>query len=77
MRVDGVTYSFLGNVVSNLVNGTVNMTSVGINPAHTSFSGQAGPMQIDLDFINPIEVRSHSSVTFDVYICNIYSPEIG
>jgi hypothetical protein len=71
VRVDNVTYSLLGSVVSNLINSTVNMTSVGIDPAQTSLSGRAGPMQINLTFSNPIEVRSHSSVTLNVYICNI------
>jgi hypothetical protein len=77
VRVDGLTYSFLGNVASNLVNGTVNSTSLAIGPARTVVFGQAGPMQVNLTFFNPIEVRSHSSVTFDVHICNIYSPKIG
>jgi hypothetical protein len=71
VRVDGLTYSFLGNVESDLVNGTVNSSSVGFGPANTFLSGLAGPMQVHLTFSNPIEVRSHSSVTFDVYICNI------
>ena len=71
MRVDNVTYSVLGSVVSNLVNGTVNLKSVRFGPAGTSLGGQAGPMQVELTFLNPIEVRSHSSVTFNVYICNI------
>ena len=71
VRVDNVTYSVLGSVVSNLVNGTVNLKSVRFGPAGTSLGGQAGPMQVELTFLNPIEVRSHSSVTFNVYICNI------
>jgi hypothetical protein len=77
VRVDGLTYSFLGSVASNLVNGTVNRTSVEIGPVNTFLGGQAGPMQVNLTFSNPIEVRSLSSVTFNVYIRNISSPEIG
>jgi hypothetical protein len=71
VRVDGLTYSFLGNVASNLVNGTVDSTSFGMIPAHIGLIGQAGPMRVILDFFSPIAVRSHSSVTFNVYICNI------
>jgi hypothetical protein len=71
VRVDGLTYSFLGDVVSSLVNGTVNSTSFGIGPANTLLLGQAGPMQVNLSFFSPIEVRSHSSVTFNVYSYNI------
>ena len=63
MRVDGLTYSFLGNVSSDLVNGTVNSTAVTFGPANTFLGGQAGPMKVNLVFSNPIEVRSHSSVT--------------
>ena len=71
MRVDGLTYSLLGNGVSNLVNTTVNSTSVSSSPGNTFLGGQAGPMVVNLTFSNPIEVRSHSSVTFNVYICNV------
>lgn len=74
VRVDGLTYSFLGSVDSNLVNGSVNSTSFGsggLGPANTVLFGQAGPMQINLTFFSPIEVRSHSFVTFNVYIYNI------
>ena len=58
VRVDGLTYSFLGNVASNLVNGTVNSTSGTIGPSFTSLYGHAGPMQVNLTFSSPIEVRS-------------------
>ncbi len=71
VRVDGLTYSFLGSVASNLVNGTANSTSFGIGPANTLLFGHAGPMQVNLTFFSPIEVRSRSSAIFDVYISNI------
>jgi hypothetical protein len=77
VRVDGLTYSFLGDVLPNLYNGTVNFTSIAITPTQTVFAARAGPMQVNLTFLNPIEVRIHSSVTFNVYIRIILSPEIG
>ena len=40
-------------------------------------TAQAGPMQVNLTFLNPIEVRLYSSVTFNVYIRIIVSPKIG
>ncbi|KAI0278702.1 hypothetical protein BGY98DRAFT_916704, partial [Russula aff. rugulosa BPL654] len=58
VRVDGLTYSFLGSVDSNIVNGSVNSTSFGfgsLGPANTMLFGQAGPMQINLTFFSPIE----------------------
>jgi hypothetical protein len=68
VRVDGLTYSFLGDVLPNLYNGTVNFTSIAITPTQTVVTAQAGPMQVNLTFLNPIEVRFRSSVTFNVYM---------
>ena len=65
VRVDGLTYSLLGDVLPNLYNGTVNFTSIAITPTQTVFAARAGPMQVNLTFLNPIEVRFHSSVTFN------------
>ncbi|KAF8491814.1 hypothetical protein F5888DRAFT_1613303 [Russula emetica] len=55
VRVDGLTYSFLGDVLSNLYNGTVNFTSIAITPTQTAVTARAGPMQVNLTFLNPIE----------------------
>ena len=65
IRIDGLTYSFLGDVDPNLVNGTVNLNSTyfSIGPTNTQLDGNAGPMQVTLRFINPIEVCCHSFVT--------------
>ena len=78
VRVDGLTYSFLGAVLPSVINGTtVNLTSHIITPTQTVVTGQAGPMQVNLTFLNPIEVRIHPIVTFNVYIRIILSPKIG
>jgi hypothetical protein len=69
VRVDGLTYSFLGDVDPNLVNATVNSTIYWINPLTTILMAHAGPMQVNLTFFNPIEVRSHSSLAFNAYTC--------
>jgi hypothetical protein len=63
VRVDGLTYSFLGDETL-VVNGTVNLTNIVITPTQTVVAGKAGPMQVNLTFLIPIEVRFHSSVTF-------------
>ncbi|KAI0278699.1 hypothetical protein BGY98DRAFT_916673 [Russula aff. rugulosa BPL654] len=55
VRVDGLTYSFLGNVTRNLYNATVNSTSITITPTQTLVTARAGPMQVNLTFLNPIE----------------------
>ena len=62
-RVDGVTYSVLGHVL--VVNNTANLTNVVVTPTQTTVIAQAGPMQVNLTFLNPIEVRFHSFVKFN------------
>ncbi|KAH9171795.1 hypothetical protein EDB89DRAFT_1886504 [Lactarius sanguifluus] len=58
VRVDGLTYSFLGSVPGGNggpLNGTVNFTDTVITPTQTVIAAQAGPMQVNLTFLNPIE----------------------
>jgi len=59
--VDGVLYSLLGGVESN---GTTSLTDVVITPTQTVVISQVGPMQVNLTFLNPIEVRLDSSDCF-------------
>ena len=61
MRIDGLTYSLLGDVsgASASLNGTANVTDTVITPTRTVVVTQAGPMQVNLTFLNPIEVRSY------------------
>ncbi|KAH9996278.1 hypothetical protein BJV77DRAFT_942524 [Russula vinacea] len=56
VRVDGLTYSFLGDE-RQAVNGTVNLTNVAVTPTQTVVTARAGPMQVNLTFLNPIEPR--------------------
>ena len=77
VRVDGLTYSFLGDVVGNLYNFTVNSTSITITPTQTVVTAQAGPMQVNLTFLNPIEVRFHSSVTSMSTYALSQAPRLG
>ena len=77
VRVDGLTYSILGDIPPNLHNGTVNTTNIVITPTQTVVTAQAGPMQVNLTFLNPIEVRFHYFLMFNVYIRTILSPKIG
>ncbi|KAI9446170.1 hypothetical protein H4582DRAFT_2052271 [Lactarius indigo] len=55
VRVDNSTYLFLGNATT--VNTTVNLTNVVISPTQTKLTAEAGPMQINLTFLNPIESK--------------------
>ncbi|KAH9071185.1 hypothetical protein EDB83DRAFT_2505800 [Lactarius deliciosus] len=51
------TYLLLGDALS-VVNTTVNLTSVVVSPTQTKLTAVAGPMQINLTFLNPIEART-------------------
>ncbi|KAH9027633.1 hypothetical protein EDB85DRAFT_2291503 [Lactarius pseudohatsudake] len=55
VRVDNITYLFLGN--ASTVNTTINLTDVvvTVSPTQTKLTAEAGPMQIILTFLNPIE----------------------
>ncbi|KAL0952379.1 hypothetical protein HGRIS_006656 [Hohenbuehelia grisea] len=61
VRVDGVTYQWLGN------GGPGNATSLIstlVTPTRTIFSTQAGPLQMNLTFFSPIEVADISRQSF-------------
>ncbi|KAH9171796.1 hypothetical protein EDB89DRAFT_2096462 [Lactarius sanguifluus] len=53
VRIDGLTYSVLGN--ERGLNGTANVTDTVITPTQTVIATQIGPMQVNLTFLNPIE----------------------
>ncbi|KAI0267463.1 hypothetical protein BC834DRAFT_842651 [Gloeopeniophorella convolvens] len=53
VRVDGLTYSFLGDVGG--INVTVNLTNTLVTPTQTVVTAVAGPLQVNLTFLNPIE----------------------
>ncbi|KAI0259050.1 hypothetical protein BC834DRAFT_974627, partial [Gloeopeniophorella convolvens] len=53
VRVDGLTYSFLGAVLG--VNATASLTNTLVTPTQTIVTAVAGPLQVNLTFLNPIE----------------------
>ncbi|KAI9433022.1 hypothetical protein H4582DRAFT_2188478 [Lactarius indigo] len=58
VRIDGLTYSFLGGDPGDTVasvNATVDVTNIIITPTQTVVSAQAGLMEFNLTFLNPIE----------------------
>ena len=59
LRINGSTYNFLGNNVLSGGGyiGPVNITDTVITPTQTMVATQAGPMQFNFTFLNPIEVR--------------------
>jgi hypothetical protein len=71
VHVDSLTYRFLGAPEEPFVN--VNVTDMVVTPTQTVISAQAGPMQVTLTFINPIEVRLEPSIPFSIHLCIHYS----
>ena len=64
VRVDNLTYSFMGDVDSNLVNDSVYPTLVTVGPTSTILRATGGPMDMNLTFLNPVEVRFPYFVDF-------------
>ncbi|RPD54725.1 hypothetical protein L226DRAFT_560384 [Lentinus tigrinus ALCF2SS1-7] len=53
MRVDGVTYSWMGS--DQIWNNTATVVSTQITPTRSIFVMQAGPMNVTVTFLSPIE----------------------
>ncbi|KAH9055600.1 hypothetical protein EDB87DRAFT_1567201 [Lactarius vividus] len=53
VRVDNITYSLLG--YPYYIDVTSNLTNTLISPTQTKLTSEAGPMQFNLTFLNPIE----------------------
>ena len=57
IRVDGTTYNWLGNAATiPNVQPTQQLSQI-LTPTQTIFLVQAGPVQLNLTFLSPIEVR--------------------
>ena len=54
--MDGTTYRWMGNDASG-VSGNANVTNIQITPTRSIFVMQAGPMNITITFLSPVEVR--------------------
>ena len=56
VRVDNRTYSVLGYPYP--ISNNTNLTSTVVTPTQTQITAEAGPMQFNLTYLNPIEVRT-------------------
>jgi hypothetical protein len=75
VRVDNLTYSVLG-LQSPLRSVLLNDTAV--SPTQTKFTIEVGPMQINLTYLNPIEVRTGVTRRRHIIYSRFrYSPRIG
>ena len=60
MIIDGQAYSVVGNANGDpLYNGSVAQTAITFTSTSTTFSMQAGPMDVNVTFLSPIEVYSY------------------
>ncbi|KAH9173560.1 hypothetical protein EDB89DRAFT_1850041 [Lactarius sanguifluus] len=57
VRVDNNTFLFLRDGFDPTFTDVVNLTNVAISPTQTMLTAEAGPMQINLTFLNPIEPK--------------------
>ncbi|KAH9040733.1 hypothetical protein EDB85DRAFT_1858640 [Lactarius pseudohatsudake] len=55
VRVDNTTFTFLGDGVSDPALIGVHLSNAVISPTQTVLTAEAGPVQINLTFLNPIE----------------------
>ena len=54
IRVDGLAYSWMGQY--DVQNSTANVTDIKITPTRSIFYMQAGPMNLTVTFLSPVEV---------------------
>lgn len=57
VRVDGLTYIWTGVDNTTLGGFAANLSSIQITPTRTIFVMQAGPMNVTITYLSPIEVR--------------------
>lgn len=63
VRIDGASYEWLG--AATTYGSATNLTATTITPTRTVFTIHAGPMNLNVTFLSPIEVRRHR-------ICPLY-----
>lgn len=54
IRVNGTTYQWMGQNGTSI---SANVTNVQITPTRSIFVMQAGPMNVTVTFLSPVEVR--------------------
>ena len=65
-HVDNTTYTVFG--ISGQPFTVVNLTNIAVTPTQTVITTQAGPIQLNLTFLNPIEVRIPLSIPFTIHL---------
>src|ERR1700741_903185 len=89
VRVDSTVYSIFGSSLLSLpgapsiVNLTsenvtlANITNTVVTPTQTVLSTTAGPMEVNLTFLNPVEVHLNGLILLNPTLTSLLSQEIG
>ncbi len=79
MRVDGTPYSIFGASAITSVTKQVNanVTNTVMTPTQITLIAQAGPMQVNMSFFNPVEVRSNFFNSLNLDSLSLFSQGIG
>ena len=78
VRIDNVTYQAVGPSILAAGVNQVLLTNRVISPTQIKFIIEAGHMQINYTFLNPIEVRTRiTRHCHTIYSCLRYSLKIG
>ena len=87
VRVDSVAYCILGEACRNwlmapagqggLLLYPTNVTNRVITPTQITLTVEAGPMQVNVTFFNPVEVLFESHRSLNIHLHVVSSPEIG
>ena len=82
MRVDGAAYSILGKPSYSFISQQLNVSDANITnrvttPTQIIITAQAGPMQVNVTFLNPVEVRSKFFDSLNFNSLCLFSQGIG
>ena len=74
IRVDNISYSWLGaGAPQSNPNVTTPVTNVQITPTRSIYVMTAGPMNVTVTFLSPIEVSSSATSVLQIFTCRVGS----
>lgn len=82
MRVDGAAYSILGKSSYSFISQQLNVSNANVTnrvmtPTQITLTAQTGPMQVNVTFLNPVEVRSEFFNSLNLDSLSLFSQGIG
>jgi len=82
VRVDGAAYSILGKSSYSFISQQLNVSNANVTnrvmtPTQITLTAQTGPMQVNVTFLNPVEVRSEFFNSLNLDSLSLFSQGIG